>query len=238
MGLWGRPSRDWDKLFRDWVYTDMPKSTFLESRGIKPTHGSTIKATSNWHRAAKFLKENKIYDLTKLDVAELFGISVQDGQGTGAKRKSDDDDPNLKQMVAQEIEAQKERFNEIERIKTAIFDFRKNQALSDFKLADNIKTHIKIYLNNSVTRHVDSNGREKVETNLTTSQIRQIVYALEGVQKIQRLALGMTTENIGIEPHLINALETSQNADDNCPVFEVQVNKDGKFEKARPTQVA
>lgn len=107
--------------------------------------------------------------------------------------------------------------------------FRRNQALTDYKTAEAIRTHCKMMLQNATIRSV-KDGREVFETALKANELRALAHTIELVQKVQRLALGMSTENIGID----GKLEIDKDTDEHVPVFEVQVGQNGKFLPARP----
>jgi hypothetical protein len=107
--------------------------------------------------------------------------------------------------------------------------FRRNQALTDYKTAEAIRTHCKMMLQNATLKTV-KDGREIFATSLRPSELRALAQTIELVQKVQRLALGMSTENIGID----GKLEIDNETDDQVPVFEVQVGQNGKFIAARP----
>ena len=113
--------------------------------------------------------------------------------------------------------------------------WRKKQAKSDWETADAIRTHIKLLLNNAVMQKPDPlGGKPEIRTKLTPSQIRSLTGALADLQRIQRLALGMSTENIGVEADVRHSDNDGEKIQIKETIFEVQVNKDGKFVRARP----
>lgn len=110
--------------------------------------------------------------------------------------------------------------------------WRQTQAESDWKTANAIRDHCKLILNRSIEK--DANGNPT--TKLTPRDLVNLSDAMEKIQRIQRLALGMSTENIGVDRP---SEETHVASDDtiDCPVFIVEVNDNGKFVRARPKQV-
>lgn len=116
-----------------------------------------------------------------------------------------------------------------------VMQCRQGQALDDWKTAQAVRSHIKMLLQSNV--HVRE-GSDPTTT-LTARGLKDISEALERVQKVQRLALGMSTDNIGVsnpgqgdnDPNVENL------GDGSCPVFVVEVNDQGKFKRARPRQV-
>ena len=103
--------------------------------------------------------------------------------------------------------------------------WRHNQAESDYKLADNIRLHCKIILKNSIVKTID-NGQERFDTSLKPSELLSISKIAETIQRIQRLAVGLSTENVGIDHNV----EIENNS---VPIFEVQMGKNGKFVQIR-----
>lgn len=111
--------------------------------------------------------------------------------------------------------------------------WRAGQAESDFKTADAIRTHVKLMLNNGFLRDADGG----VQTKLTPSQINSLADTLSVVQRIQRLALGMSTENVGVDRPVESHIEQPASTDSDVPVFVVEINDNGKFIRPRPKLV-
>lgn len=112
-----------------------------------------------------------------------------------------------------------------------ISKWRIRQAVSDFEIAEKIKDKIKYVLD--------------YEHYISPQHLNQIAKSLEVVQKVQRLALGLSTEHIGIE-NQTNPLvdKTNEHEDqkileaaDNTPTFIVEMNDNGKFKRLKPRQV-
>lgn len=110
--------------------------------------------------------------------------------------------------------------------------WRAGQAENDFKTAETIRGHIKLILNNSV--FVDANGKQ--QTRLTPRDLINLADAVETLQKVQRLALGMSTENIGVDRVDESHVEHTEGPD--VPIFVVEINENGKFKRARPIQIS
>jgi hypothetical protein len=104
--------------------------------------------------------------------------------------------------------------------------WRKKQAEVDYRLADNIRLHCKIILKNSLIKTVDEDGEKFVST-LKPNDLLSICKVAETVQRIQRLAVGLSTENVGVDGNI----EVS--ASDAIPIFQVEMKKDGKFVQIR-----
>lgn len=111
--------------------------------------------------------------------------------------------------------------------------WRAGQAESDFKTADMIRTHIKLALDRSLIRDADGN----FETALTPNQINSLADSLAIIQKVQRLALGMSTENVGVDKPAETHIEQPTGPDSDVPVFVVEINDQGRFIRPRPRLV-
>lgn len=124
-----------------------------------------------------------------------------------------------------------------------IIAFRKRQALSDHKTAEAVRSHIRLLLNHGI-----ANDQGRPRTKLKPYEIRALALALKDVQQIQRLSLGMSTENIGIDDMRDTSsvrIETEKNVTpepakqvDETPTFEVQMSRRGRFITARPRRVS
>ncbi len=108
-----------------------------------------------------------------------------------------------------------------------INDWRHKQAKEDYQLAEGIRTQVKLMLNNSLSKDPDS---EKISTTMKPAHLRMLAQVAETVQKIQRLALGLSTENIGVESNV----KTEEETGDNIPIFEIQMTEEGRFKNIRP----
>ncbi len=116
--------------------------------------------------------------------------------------------------------------------------WRKRQARADYETAEALRNHVKLTLNDATeTIHDKMGGPSVVKSKLNTNQIKQLAMALVDIQKIQRLALGLSTENIGIEAE-VNAGREITPDDLRESVFQVEVNSNGKFVAARPRLVS
>lgn len=112
--------------------------------------------------------------------------------------------------------------------------WRAKQASDDYKIADSIRTHLKIMLNNGITRKI-VDGQEIIDSKFKPHELARLAQVAETVQRNQRLALGMSTENVGVSDPDTHVERQEEVID--CPIFEVQVSSEGKFKRARPVQV-
>jgi hypothetical protein len=120
-------------------------------------------------------------------------------------------------------------FNAIrERVLTDIRRWRIEQCRTDYIAAARIKETICAHLERMIS-----------EDNVKTFELINLAKALESVQRVQRLALGMSTDNIGVEDARKIAEDAAGDSmeKDDVPTFEVAVNEAGKFKRLRPTRI-
>lgn len=229
---------NWDDLYAEWIKSGVKKDYFLRSKGIPPNGMIAKRKTYNWDidtkSAAKNLKaEFKNEELE--EISEAMGSLDKDEEVDETKTdreiqeaKSSDLAHQIKDMRNEDIRRVVRPDIAIREIWQIIAQWRQKQAENDYKLADVIRLHCKVILKNNLRSTRDRNGNQSYESDLKPNELLSIARVAETVQKIQRLALGLSTENIGIES---NNRETT--GEDNIPIFEVQVNQNGKFIKVR-----
>jgi len=175
-------------------------------------------------------------DLTKKDFFKEYGMNPNAGN---IRRNTKHWTKHSKALRKAAIEngADKVAVTESESLYQMVMQWRSGQARSDYEITEAIKVHIKMILNHGVTKQADGS----TVSSLKPSELKAIAGALESVQKVQRLALGMSTENVGVDfPEPDSNVETPEQIDDGpkIPVFVVEVSESGKFKRARPRQIA
>ena len=75
-----------------------------------------------------------------------------------------------------------------------ILDWRERQAIEDWKLAERLRTYAIDVLQYAWIRDPDSG---EVKPSLPPSEIKALAGTLIDLQKMQRLALGLSSENVG-----------------------------------------
>lgn len=237
----GYQARDWDGLFKEWLVSGVTKSTFLRSKGINPSSGQTYNRTKDWDLELKKARDTLVEQAERQasvkgkqkDVVDAAVPSVTPEVMETARPGSSDVPPSAAPSPWQVVEA-----------------WRRNQALEDYKTADAIRSQIKLILKKAVakTQVVDAvTGETRVDvvTTLTPIQIRALAQAAADLQRIQRLALGLSTENVGIDAggsHVERqggeAAPTGQaQTEEPIPTFVVEMSKRGKFMRQRPRRV-
>ena len=120
--------------------------------------------------------------------------------------------------------------------------WRNNQASTDWKTAEAVRNHIRMLTAENIRVIDDKDGKVRYASTLTPAQVRNLAEAATIVQRMQRLAIGLSTENIGIDmpgnvgdmPHVAKP----QNDDPELtPLFIVEMNEQGKFVRQRPRRV-
>jgi hypothetical protein len=130
-----------------------------------------------------------------------------------------------------------------------IKSWRENQALTDWKMAETLRNHVRMICaeNTIIVPERDARGREvldasgrpkmKYKSNLKANEVKCLADAATSIQKIQRLAIGLSTENVGVDlPTKVDEPHLEKNVID-IPTFVVEVSEAGKFEKPRPRRI-
>jgi hypothetical protein len=172
----GRPPRDWDRLFSEWVATpSLGMNEFLVSKGLDPKSGSTKLKTRNWKKnigpAREELEAGKVVEEGLKPETHMVDVSPQRMQANWDKIRT----------------------------------WRQGQSVSDWKTADNVRLHVSLILKGGLRVIEGDGGKKEFATSLGTRQLRDLSGVLMNVQRIQRLALGMSTENIGMEAKMQGA---------------------------------
>ncbi len=218
---YGRPRINWDALFDDWIKEGKPddKGRFLELYGINPNMTVARRNLKLWvYRAVEI-----DYDAGKFTPDKSMSVvSVLDKTHAHASERID-------KIEADEVQSDSDSYwNKIEA-------WRKKQAGEDYSTATALRQHIKLFINQTSIRN---DAGEITGTKMKSSDMNHVGKCLLDIQRIQRLALGLSTENVGMAgPTEHMAIEVDK-TEDHVPIFAVEINKDGKFIRPRPRQVA
>ena len=225
----GRPGRDYERLFQEWVVSGISKTNFLRNRGLNPKAGSVARATKDWRDRLKKVKK-------MVDAANV--ASNQRAEQMPAK-----DVREVAVMVPDPISGDALSDEELKEVAPRAWEiinqWRAKQAQTDWKMGDHLRDQIKLIIKNA-TKRVVRNGRASFETSLKPTDLRALADAAERVQRMQRLALGMSTENVGIPlgpDATVDGEDGPTGDDDGVPVFEVVMRDNGKFAAPRPRRV-
>jgi hypothetical protein len=122
---------------------------------------------------------------------------------------------------------------EIDRLYQTLTQWRKSQCRMVYGTAEKIMKLIESHIN----RFQKNPDNVKVDP-IKSKEILDLANALKTVQKVMRLALGLSTENHGL-PELpstdVDDSDTKQH--DDVPTFVVEMTANGKFRRDRPIQV-
>jgi hypothetical protein len=112
--------------------------------------------------------------------------------------------------------------------------WRRGQAGKDFECAEKLRQH----LDSLLAQHLKIVDGEMI-SKLTPTSLGRLADTAAKIQRMQRLALGMSTDNVGIPilPEPETHVEGEQQTSD-VPVYVVEVNKDGKFIRSKPRQIS
>ena len=155
-----------------------------------------------------------------------FGLHAEQAyvkKGIKLWPKVDEEHRTVRQIMKPHIE-------EVAEVWSLVRGHRKKQAISDFETAEALRNHVKLILTKAVA--VGENG--ETITKLKPADCANLARTLIDIQRVQRLALGMSTENVGVDrPDDGSHVETGDD-EMGVPIFEVQISDNGKFKRARP----
>jgi hypothetical protein len=226
----GRPSHDWPALFREWMTSGQPKGEFLRSKGFAYQGGTVAVNTRHW--LANLRNE-------ALALSNQYAASVGNQRVIAEVPKLPCDpeerpnDPLSSPPSATGAAPQEPGWEFVVR-------HRGEQAVADWLEADAVRAHIAATLEAGwQIRHEQGLGTaEALEgkiSKLTAVELKQLASALAVVQRVQRLALGLSTDNVGVDAPYA-PVETAAGERRGMPVFAVEM-AGGKFVSPRPRRV-
>jgi hypothetical protein len=227
--------RDWPALFHEWLESGLPRTEFLRSRGINPNSGLAHGKTKHWDQAVKQAHEKvtSTFLASSPTAAAVVEAAAAPREAVATERASvaaaigrpiDDVAPGAQPQGWQLINA-----------------WRAKQAVEDWKTADSIRAHIKLILRDSLVRTTDADGKTHLSTKLTPVQARALAGVAADIQRIQRLALGLSTDNVGVNETQGESTIVEKNvtpAEEPVPTFVVEMGRSGKFVRAKPRRVS
>ncbi len=212
----GRPGYDWDALYIGWLHSGMDKNAFLKARGVAFRGGSALKHTARWIRDLNF---DQYQTLIANQGAELREpTSPEKHEPIHEAHHSEVDDACCWQQVMAR---------------------RSSQGISDWQSADSVRTHIELILEQGMSCRICEDGQVGLSTTLTPQELRQLAKALSDVQRVQRMALGLTSDDVGKIPQGECLSEPPQAVDGEHRknMFIVELSRSGRFIHARPRRV-
>jgi len=141
-----------------------------------------------------------------------------------------------------ELEGDLPKDDQVNRLWSLVNNWRCTQSKDDYRVANKIRIHIESLLNYGFKREQvldpeTGQRRHKIVSNLEPKDLRALAETAATIQRIQRLALGMSTENVGL-PDPRDSAPTDPSDKPLCPVFVVEMSERGKFKRARPRKVS
>lgn len=227
----GRPKHSWDTLYVNWRTANFPpKGQWLRGLGINPSNGATVRGTRGW-------------DARRCNDLGLDPIARSTG-GRRAPKKVyleptspiPDATPPGRATPVSEVKPLA-----IPSDWETIRSWRRKQAGDDYRTADTVRSICKMILKNSIERVTTESGGQDLRTTLKPHEVRAITDALNGVQRMQRLALGMSTENVGVDSPVTpqdSHVEKNKDETPDIPTFVVEMSSKGKFLLPRPRRVS
>ena len=222
---------NWDELFLEFVKSNLQKNEFLKSRKINPNDMISKRKTDKWVEKKNKIKFESVKNGSVTSSSQrLAQMMIEPIEMDSANKRPAQDpmaEPDLSVYPKQfPVHSDNKAINKYRW--EIINNWRQTQSEQDYKLADMMRLHCKLILKDYLEIYTDDNGNKKYKTHLSATALNNIVKTVESIQRIQRLALGMSTENIGVE--IDNVVET---VEQNIPVFEVQMSSGGRFLKVR-----
>jgi len=115
--------------------------------------------------------------------------------------------------------------------------FRADQAVSDYNLAETIRAHLRMKLRDGLAFKKEK-GKEVPISKLSHQQLSTYLLCLERAQRVQRLALGLTVGDTGIDEKALDEDNTPQvDQEEFENIYVCEVSKDGKFKRPRPRKL-
>lgn len=233
-GKRGRKPRDWEGLFQEWAHSKLSRTDFLEGKGLNIKTGSVHSATKDWERR-----------LAQLAVGARETFAAQTGampeeEQTVAAQAPVAVTPEVTQAVGRDaLDARPEASPSSWQV---VQQWRRKQVMEDYKSAESVRMHVKLILKHSLAQQAGEGGKVEFRTLLKPHEVRQLTQALGDCQRIQRLALGLSTENVGVD--LPSSAGEDQHVEKNVtpseepiPTFVVEMSRGGKFMRPRPRRV-
>lgn len=143
-----------------------------------------------------------------------------------------------KQLTAHISDETAEQYEEnVKRVWSMIRSWRALQAENDYRVGNKLRKAIERKIE-IILKEMDEGKEPK------TYELVNLSNALEKVQKIQRLSLGMSTDNVGVKSaeemareKAAEEIKEKSGTEDDGPIFAVEVNENGKFTRLRPRRV-
>jgi len=121
--------------------------------------------------------------------------------------------------------------------------FREAQARADFRRANMLAKHVENQIAQGweeVTTRDPATLKEVVEYRSTIPAVKlnHLATTIEKIQRIQRLALGLSTDNLGVaDPTTTETHVEQDKKESKGPVFIVETTESGKFKAPKPKRV-
>lgn len=221
----------------------MPKAKFLRSIGVNPQSGYVHKKTRDWDQRLEMLAAG----VKDTHVAQQINKATSGLQTPDEVKVREEEVPaapiaevkDITPMIGRHADDVKPRAQMSPW--QAVQEWRRKQAKEDYQTADQARLAIKLILKDSLKQVEGPDGRPAFKTSLKPHEVRQLTQAMSEVQRIQRLALGLSTENIGVDtPAPVTEGHVEKNVtptEEPIPTFQVEMSSRGKFLRPRPRRI-
>jgi len=119
----------------------------------------------------------------------------------------------------------------VKKVWSMIRTWRAIQAETDYRLTQKLRRMVECQIDTLQNDYDD--GKQ-----IKTYDLLNLAKILESIQRIQRLSLGMSTDNVGIEDaRRLAEDQAGDTAESDAPIFSVEVTDGGKFKRLRPRRV-
>lgn len=204
---------DWVALKQEWQLSGVDFSAFLQSKNINPWSGNVRMKTKDWFDAVP---------CGNMPEAEMKKATY----------------PSVFHAIKEE--AAREDPITVSELWLLYNKWRQRQCGSDYNTAEKIRQHLRILLDAGLKPGEEVDGKPTWGTTLTPTDLAKLANVAESVQRIQRLSLGMSTENVGVDrpEENVNVEKTEGDDGNQLPVYVVEMSRGGKFVRARPRLAA
>lgn len=237
------PKHNWEALYEEWSASGVSPGIFLKGKGFDPSSGNVCAKIKIWNQrgpspTAKINTVTSKKYLTKDEVHEAYmEVSSLCGKEFILKQ--------INSMRSEIIEAVKEPGHvgmTAADMWNAFLIWRRDQGAFDYLTAEKLRLHLTAILEQNLeSRFIREKGQKKeIHTSkLTGAELARLADVALKIQHIQRLALGLSTENLGFEVATKgNESHIEQKkGEDGLPIFVVEMSRGGKFQRVRPRLV-
>ena len=212
----------------------------MGSLGKKPKTDLRVVTTKyDWEKLGQEWRQSGV---SKTEFLRSRNIDPNSGNARRQSSKWTKNDEEITEVIekAKKLkDSHKKKLNQkqLQEFWTLIEGFRADQATSDYKLAETIRAHLRMKLRDGLAFKKEK-GKEVPISKLSHQQLSTYLLCLERAQRVQRLALGLTVGDTGIDEKALDEDNTPQvDQEEFENIYVCEVSKDGKFKRPRPRKL-